>query len=184
VREIPPDLTSVAHWSGATVGATLWTLFILYAASRGAADRRKAVPRIRDAMACGLRGAVICVMDAEWRRAMLACDGWSLQSKGMERMGRCGACSLPRQPRSAAPDLELGRYLSAECVTCHGSASGAPASTIPNIYGRPEQALVEAVRAYRDKTRANAVMQNVAGRLKDEEIEALAAYFATIRRPP
>jgi len=85
---------------------------------------------------------------------------------------------------SAAPDLELGRYLSAECVTCHGSASGAPASTIPNIYGRPEQALVEAVRAYRDKTRANAVMQNVAGRLKDEEIEALAAYFATIRRPP
>jgi cytochrome c553 len=81
----------------------------------------------------------------------------------------------------AAPDIELGRYLSAECVSCHGAP--ASVSTIPNIYGRPEQALVDAVKAYRDKTRANTVMQNVAGRLKDEEIEALAAYFATIRRP-
>jgi cytochrome c553 len=81
----------------------------------------------------------------------------------------------------AAPDIELGRYLSAECVTCHGAT--ASVSTIPNIYGRPEQALVDAVKAYRDKTRANTVMQNVAGRLKDEEIEALAAYFATTRRP-
>jgi hypothetical protein len=34
-REVPPDITSVAHWSGAAVGATLWALFILYAASHG-----------------------------------------------------------------------------------------------------------------------------------------------------
>ena len=92
-------------------------------------------------------------------------------------------CAVPGAA-PAAPDVALGRYLSAECVTCHGAAGGAPASTIPNIYGRPEQTLVEAVKAYRDKTRANAVMQNIAGRLKDEEIEALAAYFATTRRAP
>jgi hypothetical protein len=35
-RDVPPDITSVAHWSGAAVGATLWALFILYAASHGA----------------------------------------------------------------------------------------------------------------------------------------------------
>ena len=35
------------------------------------------------------------------------------------------------------------------------------------------------IKAYRDKRLNNAVMQNIAGRLKDEEIEALAAYFAT-----
>jgi cytochrome c553 len=110
--------------------------------------------------------------------------------------GRCGARSrlwsacvgaalFAVSPSAlAAPDVELGRYLSAECVTCHGAASGAPGSAIPNIYGRPEQALVEAVKAYRDQTRANAVMQSIAGRLKDDEIEALAAYFATTRRPP
>ena len=30
----------------------------------------------------------------------------------------------------------------------------------------------------------NPVMQNIAGRLKDDEIEALAAYFATLKRRP
>ena len=34
--DAPPDVTSAAHWSGACAGATLWALFILYAASRGA----------------------------------------------------------------------------------------------------------------------------------------------------
>ena len=83
---------------------------------------------------------------------------------------------------SAAPDLELGRYLSAECVTCHRSATAT--STIPNIFGMAEPTFVEVIKAYRDKQRLNnAVMQNIAGRLKDEEIEALAAYFARTKRP-
>jgi hypothetical protein len=34
-RDVPPDITSATHWSGAAVGATLWALFILYAASHG-----------------------------------------------------------------------------------------------------------------------------------------------------
>ena len=37
------------------------------------------------------------------------------------------------------------------------------------------------IKAYRDKQLPNPVMQNIAGRLKDEEIEALAAYFATTK---
>jgi len=84
-------------------------------------------------------------------------------------------------PASAAPDIELGRYLSAECVTCH--RGGTARSAIPNIYGLAEAAFVEVIKAYRDKRLNNAAMQNVAGRLKDEEIEALAAYFARTKRP-
>jgi hypothetical protein len=30
-----PDITSVQHWSGAAACATLWALFILYAAIQG-----------------------------------------------------------------------------------------------------------------------------------------------------
>jgi cytochrome c553 len=83
-------------------------------------------------------------------------------------------------PAMAAPDVELGRYLSAECATCHRPA--AAAGTIPTIHGREEQTLVEAIKAYRNKTRENTVMQTIAGRLTDEEIEALAAYFARTTR--
>ena len=82
---------------------------------------------------------------------------------------------------SAAPDIELGRYLSAECVTCH--RGGTARSAIPNIYGLAENAFVAVIKAYRDKRLNNAAMQNIAGRLKDEEIEALAAYFARTKRP-
>src|SRR5262245_57052875 len=77
---------------------------------------------------------------------------------------------------TAASDVELGRYLSAECVACHGGAKST--GTIPNIYGLAERSFVDVVKAYRDRKLANAVMQNIASRLTDEEIEALAAYFA------
>ena len=79
------------------------------------------------------------------------------------------------------PDIELGRYLAAECMTCHRGA--AASGGIPNIYGMAEHRFTELVKAYRDKRLSNAVMQTIAGRLKDDEIEALAAFFARTKRP-
>jgi len=81
----------------------------------------------------------------------------------------------------ARADLELGRYLAAECMTCHRSATAT--STIPNIFGLDEAHLIAAMKAYRDKTLANPVMQNIAGRLSDDEIAALALYFWTTKKP-
>ena len=82
---------------------------------------------------------------------------------------------------SAAADLELGRYLAQECMTCHRSAMSG--STIPNIFGMAETAFIQVIKAYRDKRLGNAVMQSIAERLKDDEIEALAAHFARTTRP-
>jgi cytochrome c553 len=79
------------------------------------------------------------------------------------------------------PDIELGRYLAAECMTCHRGA--AASGGIPNIYGMAEHRFTELVKAYRDKRLSNAVMQTIAGRLKDDEIDALAAFFARTNRP-
>jgi cytochrome c553 len=81
----------------------------------------------------------------------------------------------------AAPDLELGRYLAAECLVCHRAATAT--SQIPNIFGRPQQELTQVMRAYREKQLPNPVMQTITGRLKDDEIEALAAYFAATPKP-
>ena len=80
-----------------------------------------------------------------------------------------------------AADAELGRYLAAECMTCHRSATAT--STIPNIFGLSEAHLNEVIRAYRAKTLPNPVMQNIASRLSDEDIGALASYFATTKKP-
>jgi cytochrome c len=78
-------------------------------------------------------------------------------------------------------DLEFGRYLATECLTCHHQSvtSGA----IPNIFGLEEATLTTLLKAYRDKQLPNPVMQSVAGRLKDDEIAALAHFFAMTMKP-
>jgi cytochrome c len=76
-------------------------------------------------------------------------------------------------------DVELGEYLSAECVTCHrlsGDYDG-----IPPIVGWPVEHFFAVMLEYRHKKRPNPVMQTATSNLTDEEIGALAAYFAQIK---
>ncbi|TYB81441.1 c-type cytochrome [Maritimibacter fusiformis] len=72
-------------------------------------------------------------------------------------------------------DKDYGEYLSSECTTCHqldGDDQG-----IPAIIGWPSEDFVVAMHAYKEKVRPHPVMQMMAGRLSNEEIAALAAYF-------
>ncbi|WP_248304728.1 c-type cytochrome [Breoghania sp. L-A4] len=75
-----------------------------------------------------------------------------------------------------AGDPEYGAYLASECVTCH-QASGAD-DGIPSITNWPPDEFTRALHAYKNKTRDNPVMQLIASSLSDEQIAALAAYFA------
>jgi cytochrome c553 len=81
----------------------------------------------------------------------------------------------------AAPDIELGRHLANQCMTCHRMATAA--ATIPNIFGMAEPRFTTLMKAYREKQLPNPVMQTIAARLTDDEIEALAAHFARSKRP-
>lgn len=75
-------------------------------------------------------------------------------------------------------DRDYGEYLASECQTCHqadGSDQG-----IPSVTGWPVEDFVVAMHAYKQKLRPHPVMQMMAGRLNEEEIAALAAYFATL----
>lgn len=75
-------------------------------------------------------------------------------------------------------DPEYGEYLATECTTCHqvdGAFDG-----IPTITHWPAEDFVIAMHAYKEKHRPHPVMQMMAGRLSDEEIAALAAYFENL----
>jgi cytochrome c len=76
-------------------------------------------------------------------------------------------------------DPAWGEYLAGECTACHqidGDAAG-----IPSITGWAEEDFVIAMHAYRNNVRQNPTMNMMASRLSDEEIAALAAYFATLQ---
>lgn len=85
------------------------------------------------------------------------------------------AFTVPAAVLALDGDVEYGEYLASECTTCHqadGSNDG-----IPSIVGWDTADFVTAMHAYREKHRENSVMQMVSGRLDDDEIAALAAYF-------
>lgn len=74
--------------------------------------------------------------------------------------------------------MEYGAYLASECVTCHQS-TGADKG-IPAITGWDPESFVVVLKAYKLKERDNPAMQTIAGRLDAEQMEALAAYFASL----
>lgn len=85
---------------------------------------------------------------------------------------------LPAEILEIVGDRDYGEYLASECTTCHqvdGSDQG-----IPSITFWPQEDFVIAMHAYKRKIRPHPVMQMMAGRLSDEEIAALAAYFENL----
>jgi cytochrome c len=86
--------------------------------------------------------------------------------------------NLPPEVLAIVGDVEYGEYLAQECLTCH-QAAGNDAG-IPGIVGWHEEDFVVAMHAYRRELRPHQVMRMMAQRLDDEEIAALAAYFAAL----
>jgi cytochrome c len=80
---------------------------------------------------------------------------------------------------AVAADPAFGEYLSSECVTCH--RSDGQDKGIPPIVGWPADQFVAVLQSYKTKDRTNPVMQTIAGRLSDDEMAALAAYYATLK---
>lgn len=77
-------------------------------------------------------------------------------------------------------DPEWGEYLSGDCTTCHQTSGGD--AGIPSIVLWPVEDFVIAMHAYKNKTRPHPVMQMMAGRLSNDEIAALAVYFAQLEQ--
>jgi cytochrome c553 len=103
--------------------------------------------------------------------------------------GMLSAAMMGAAPQQAAAagesprDREFGEYLSRECVTCH-QITGRVVGHVPMIIAWPEDQFIAVMQSYRSKHRENKVMQAVASKLSDNEIEALAAYFGALPPQP
>ncbi|MDR2870624.1 MAG: c-type cytochrome [Deferribacteraceae bacterium] len=64
------------------------------------------------------------------------------------------------------------------CTSCHGTNGAGPGETIPYISGQSKEYLAITMTEMRDATRYATLMQTLAKGYNDEEIEALAAWFA------
>jgi cytochrome c553 len=100
-----------------------------------------------------------------------------------------------RQALEADPELvELGERIYrggnmesgvTACIACHGAQGrGNPAAGWPVIAGQHATYTAEELREYRAGNRVtdmNSMMRDIAGRMTDEEIEAVASYIQGLR---
>ena len=76
--------------------------------------------------------------------------------------------------------IAAGKALAGSCASCHGADGASTTSpTFPKLAGQYESYLVHALKEYRSGERQNGIMSGFASGLSIDEIEALAAWFAS-----
>jgi cytochrome c553 len=83
----------------------------------------------------------------------------------------------------AAGNAQAGKTKAYTCTGCHGIPgynNVYPTYKVPKIGGQNYEYLVAALIAYRDGERDHATMQLQANSLTDDDIEDVAAYFASL----
>ena len=80
-------------------------------------------------------------------------------------------------PQVYAKDLSA-RNLAATCSNCHGTDGRALGDTLKPLAGLPAERIVAAMAAFKSGAQPATVMQQIAKGFSDEQIGAIAAYFA------
>ena len=99
-------------------------------------------------------------------------------------LGLCGivAFAADQEAEEArAPDIEAGRVLSGTCAACHGDDGNTALPGYPNIAGQNARYLVRQMQYMRDGDRDPKAMAGQLDALTDENLEDLAAYYASQR---
>lgn len=86
-----------------------------------------------------------------------------------------GTVSLAQAADLSKPD---GEMLSHTCAACHGTYGHFDDDYMPPLAGMSEQRFVDSMVAFRNGSRPASIMDRVAKAFTDEEIEAMAEFFA------
>ncbi len=92
-------------------------------------------------------------------------------------------CLLLAAPAAAEGDVERGAELGYTCLGCHGIEgyrNAYPSFRVPKLGGQKAAYIVAALKGYQNGERGHSTMHAQASSLTDQEIEDLAAYFATL----
>ena len=74
------------------------------------------------------------------------------------------------------------RQLASACAICHGTDGRGDGKVLPPLAGMPREHVASQMRTFRDGQRPATVMHQIAKGYTDEQIDALAAWFAAQKR--
>lgn len=91
-----------------------------------------------------------------------------------------GATMIAAAAHAADPAAGKQKF-EATCAACHGTQGISVVPIYPNLAGQKQEYLVAQLRAFRDGSRKNAIMQPMAKNLTDADIVNIATYLATLK---
>jgi len=74
-----------------------------------------------------------------------------------------------------------GQMLAYTCAGCHGN-NGVSKGAIPSIDGLSAEQMVQAMQNYKSGERPGTIMNRIAKGYSEEEIKAMAEYFASLKK--
>jgi cytochrome subunit of sulfide dehydrogenase len=84
-------------------------------------------------------------------------------------------------PATQAQDT-AARNLTASCAICHGTDGRPVTKDVVVLAGRSSADMATQLRAFRDGQRPSTVMHQIAKGYTDQQIDAMAAWFASQKR--
>jgi cytochrome c553 len=80
----------------------------------------------------------------------------------------------------AAGNANSGATKAAACSTCHGD-KGQGVAPNPALAGKGDAELLKALKDYKSGAKSNPIMSAFAATLSDQDMEDLAAYYASLK---
>lgn len=85
---------------------------------------------------------------------------------------------------AAAQDPVYARNLASACFTCHGTDGRSVGGVPPGLAGRDRGELLQTLKDFKAGTRPATIMHQQAKGYTDQQLEAIAGYFAGVKQGP
>lgn len=135
------------------------------------------VPKLGGQKAAYLATAIQGYRDGTRAHPTMKAQASSLSDQQIEDLAAYLA-SIGNSTVAAGGSDTTGIEAMATCVACHGQNGISVSPTWPTLAGQHEDYLLHALNQYRDGTRTDTVMSQMAAALSDDDVELLADYFS------
>lgn len=93
----------------------------------------------------------------------------------------CLILSLAVPGFAVGQEPSAGRTLAATCFTCHGTEGNSVGGVPPSLAGRPAAETFQAMKDFQSGKRPATIMHQQARGYTDVQLQAIAAYFASVK---
>ena len=135
------------------------------------------VPKLGGQKAAYLATAIRGYRDGTREHPTMKAHASSLSDKDIDDLAAF-LSSVAGETVAAGGTQTDGIEAAATCVACHGKNGISMAPTWPTLAGQHQDYLEHALNQYRDGTRTDPVMSQMAATLTDHDVKVLVAFFA------